>query len=86
VIKTMPTGTAVEFGDQAPGGGEHDRVEPRRPIGNPSAERLLDRGGYVADMNTAVIKIEVERRRLAVTKGERCCRFGRVGEAVQQGW
>ena len=70
VIETMRPGTAVEFGDQVPGGGEHDRVKPRRPIGNPSAERILGRGGYVADMNTAVIKVEVECRRFAFAEGE----------------
>src|SRR5215203_855768 len=36
VIETMRPGTAVEFGDQVPGGGDHDRVEPCRPVGNPS--------------------------------------------------
>src|SRR5215204_3474730 len=56
----MGPGTAVEFGDQVPGGGEHDRVEPGCSVGNPSAERILRRGGYVADMNTALIKVEVE--------------------------
>ena len=46
VIETMRPGTAVEFGDQLPGGGDHDRVKPRRAIGNPSAERIL--GGLLA--------------------------------------
>ena len=36
-------------------------------------------------MNTTVIKIEVERRRLALAEGQRCARFGGVGEAVQLG-
>ena len=81
----MRAGTAVEFGDQVPGGGDHDRVEPSRSIGNPSVERILSRGGHVADMNTAVIKVELERRRVAVAEGERCCRFGGVGEAMQLG-
>ena len=62
VIEPMRAGTAVEFGDQVPGGGEHDRVEPSRSVGNPSVERILSRGGHVADMNTAVIKVEVEPR------------------------
>ena len=56
----MRPGTAVEFGDQVPGGGDHDRVEPSCSIGNPSVERILSCGGEVADMNTAVIKVEVE--------------------------
>ena len=66
----MRPGTAVEFGDQVPGGGDHDRVEPGRSIGNPSVERILSRGGYVADMNTAVIKVELERLGFAVAEGE----------------
>jgi hypothetical protein len=47
VIKMMRPGTAVEFGDQVPGGGEHDRVEPSRSIENPSVERILS-GGVTA--------------------------------------
>ena len=85
VIETMRPGTAVELGDQVPGGGDHDRVEPSRSIGNPSVERILSRGGQVADMNTAVIKVEVECLWFAFSEGERCCRFGGVGEAVQLG-
>jgi hypothetical protein len=60
VIKTMRTGTAVEFGDQVPGGGDHDRVEPRSPIGNPSVERILSGRGQITNMNTTVIKVEAE--------------------------
>ena len=85
VIETMRAGTAVQFGDQVPGGGEHDRVEPSRSVGNPSVERILSRGGHVADMDTAVIKVELEPRRVALAEGERCCRFGGVGEAMQLG-
>jgi hypothetical protein len=70
VIKTMRPGTAVEFSDKLAAWGEHDRVEPRRPIGNPSGERIRSHGCHVADMNTIVIKIEVERRRLAVPEAE----------------
>ena len=36
-------------------------------------------------MNTTMIKIELERSRLAVAEGEQCCRFGGVGEAMQLG-
>ena len=36
-------------------------------------------------MNTAVIKIEAECAGIAFPQGERCCCFGRVGEAVQLG-
>ena len=72
----MLPGTAVEFGDKLAGGGDHDRVEPRRAIGNPSAERILGRGGWVADMDTAGIKVEVECVWFAFAEGERCCGFG----------
>ena len=70
VIEPMRAGAAVQFGDQVPGGGEHDRVEPSRSIGNPSGERILGRGGEVADMNAAVIKVELEPRRVAFAEGE----------------
>jgi hypothetical protein len=70
VIETMPPGTAVEFGDQVPGGGDHDRVEPSRSIGNPSAERILSRGGPIADMDPAVIKVELECPWFAFSEGE----------------
>jgi hypothetical protein len=70
VIETMRPGTAVEFGDQVPGGGDHDRVEPSSSVGNPSAERILGRGGHLADMDPAVIKIEVECLWFAFSEGE----------------
>ena len=70
VIEAMRAGTAVEFGYEVPGGREHDRVEPSRSVGNPSVERILSSGGYVADMNTAVIKVELEPRRVTVAEGK----------------
>jgi hypothetical protein len=70
VIEPMRPGTAVEFGDQVAGGVDHDRVEPSCSVGNPSAEGILSGGGEVADMNAAVIKVEVEPRRMAVAEGE----------------
>jgi hypothetical protein len=36
-------------------------------------------------MNTAVIKVELECLWFACSDGEGCCRFGRVGEAMQLG-
>jgi hypothetical protein len=39
----------------------------------------------VADMNAAVFKVEVECLWFAFSEGERCCRFGGVGEAMQLG-
>ena len=85
VIETMRAGTSVQFGDQVPGGGDHDRLEPSRSIGNPTVERILCRGGHVADMDPAMIKVELERRRVALAEGKRCCRFGGFGEAMQLG-
>ena len=58
--EAMITGLSVEFGDKLSGGGEHDRVEPCSSVGNPSVERILSGGGEVADMDTAVIKVELE--------------------------
>jgi Domain of unknown function (DUF6602) len=49
---------------------DHDRVEPRRPVGNPSGEGGLRAGGEVPDMNTTMIKVEVERLGVAVAEGE----------------
>jgi hypothetical protein len=43
---------------------------PRRPIGNPSAERILRGGGYVTDMDTPVIKVEAECLRFAFAECE----------------
>src|SRR5215212_2925909 len=61
----MLPGAAVEFGDQVPGGGDHDRVKPSGSVGSPSAERIFGGGGDVPDMNPAVINIEVERPQVA---------------------
>ena len=69
-IETMRPGTRVQLGHEVPGGGDHDRVEPSRSIGNPRAERIFSRGGHVADMDPAVIKVELEPRRVAVADGK----------------
>jgi hypothetical protein len=66
----MRPGTAVEFGDKLTAGGEHDRVEPRRTIRNPSVERLLGGGGNVADVDAIVVKVEVECLRFAFAEDE----------------
>src|SRR5215208_3406562 len=79
----MRSGTLVQVGDQVAGGCDHDRVEPSGSVGNPGAERILSCGGQVADMDPAVIKVELERPGVAVAESERCCCFGRVGEAMQ---
>ena len=75
----MRPGTAVEFGDEVPGGGEHDRVEPSRSVGSPSSERVFGGGGEVADMHAAVLKVELERLRLDL-------RGGRVMLLLRRGW
>jgi hypothetical protein len=85
VIEPMRTGTSVQLCDEVPAGGDHDRVEPSRSIANPRVERILCRGGHVADMDPAVINVELKPRRVALAEGKRCCRFGGVGEAVQLG-
>ena len=59
-VETMCAGSAVEFGDEVAGGGDHDRVESSRSVGNPSREGILRGGGEVADMDAAVIEVEVE--------------------------
>jgi hypothetical protein len=81
----MAAGSSVQLGDEGAGGGDHDRVESSRSVGNPSVERILSGGSQVADMDTTVIKIELKPRRVAVTEDERCCRFGGIGEAMQLG-
>src|SRR5215218_8737243 len=75
VIETMRAGAGIQFGDEVPGGRDHDRVKPSRSIGNPPAERILSRGSHVTDMNTAVINVEAECLWFAFSEGERCCRF-----------
>jgi hypothetical protein len=70
VIKTMRPGTAVEFGDELAGGGEHDRIKSDQSVQHPSGERILGGGGNVADVDAIMIEIEVERGRLAVAEGE----------------
>jgi hypothetical protein len=66
----MHPGTAVELGDKLSGGSDHDRVEPSCSVGNPGGEHILSGGGNVADMDTAVIKIELERLSAAFSEGE----------------
>ena len=85
VVQAIGAGASVEVRDEVPGGGEHDRVEPSRPVGNPSREGILGGGGEVADMDAPVVEIEAPAPRVAVAEGERCCRFGGVGEAMQLG-
>ena len=72
IAEAMITGLSVEFGDKLSGGREHDRVESCGSVGNPSVERILSGGGDVADMDPAVIKIELKPRRVAVAEGQRC--------------
>jgi hypothetical protein len=66
----MGAGSSVQFSDKLAGGGDHDRVESSRAVGSPSGEGILRGGGEVADMNTTMIKVEVERLGVAVAEGE----------------
>ena len=70
MVEAVVSGATVEFGDQLAGGGEHDGVESGRPVGRPGGEGIVGGFGKVADVNTAVIKVEGERCQLAVTEGE----------------
>ena len=79
VAEAMIAGTAVQFGDQLPGWGEHDCVEPSRPVGSPSAERVFGGSGEVADMHAALIKVELQRRRVAFAEV-------RVMLLLRRGW
>jgi hypothetical protein len=66
----MITGLSVEFVDKFSGGGDHDRVESRGSVEHPPGEGIVGGGGNVADMNAAVIKVEVECLRFAFTEAE----------------
>ncbi len=43
---------------------------PAVSVGNPSREGILRGGGHVADMDTAVIKVELERLWVAFAEGK----------------
>jgi hypothetical protein len=66
----MITGLSVEFGDELAGGGDHDRVESFRPVGNPGREGILGGGGEVANMSAPMIKVEAECLWFAFAEGE----------------
>jgi len=66
----MITGLSVESIDKFSGGCDHDRVESGGSVGHPRGESIVGGGGNVADMNAAVIKVEVECLRFAFTEAE----------------
>jgi hypothetical protein len=66
IAETMITGPAVEVGDECAGGGEHDRVQPGGPVGNPRGEDIIGCLGEIADVYPAVIKVEREGARVTV--------------------
>jgi hypothetical protein len=68
--KEMITSLSVEFSDQRAGRREHDRIEAGGPVGHPGREGILGGGGEVADVNPAVIKVEVECLWFAFAEGE----------------
>ena len=59
VVEPMCAGASVEVGDEVPGWGEHDCIEPSGPVGSPGAERVFGGGGEVADMHATVIQVEL---------------------------
>jgi hypothetical protein len=81
----MLAGAPVEISDKVANGGEHDRVEPGGPVGNPGGERVLGGSSKITDMHTPMIKIERQRLGVTFAEGEGGCGFGRVGEAVELG-
>ena len=64
----MAAGASVEVGDKVPGWGEHDRVEPSRPVGSPGAERVFGGGGEVADMHATMLQVGLQRLGVTVTE------------------
>ena len=84
-VESVGAGAVVEVGDQLAGGGEHDRIQPGRPVSRPGGEGVLGGGGQVADVHPAVVEVEVECGGVAVAEGEGGGGFGGVGEAVQLG-
>ena len=70
VVEAMITGSSIHVGDKLPGGGDHDRVQSGRSIEDPSGEGILAGLGHVADVDSAVIEIEVECVWFAFTEGE----------------
>ena len=72
----MITGSAVEPSDELTGRGEHDRVEPRRSVGNPSVECILGCGGEIADMDTAVIVLRFANGALCSIDNSRRAVYG----------
>ncbi len=69
-VEAVGSGAAVELGDQVAGGGEHDRVQPGRPVGSPGGEGVVGGGGEVADMDAALVQVELERLRVTVAERE----------------
>src|SRR5215207_7007757 len=70
VIEPMRAGTSVQSGDQVSGGGDHDRVEPSRPVGSPGAERVFGGSGEVANMHATMLEVELQRLKATVTEEE----------------
>ena len=60
MVETMVPGTAVSCATSCRVGAIMVASRPADWSKTPSGERVLDRSGNVADMDTAVIKVEVE--------------------------
>ena len=79
-VEAMGAGASVEVGDEAPGGGEQDRVEASRPVGSPSPERVFGGSGEVADMHATMVQVELQDT-LGVTVTNQ-----RVMPVLRRGW
>ena len=66
VSESVAAGSLVEVSDEFAGGGEHDRVQPSGPVGNPRSEDIIGCLGEVADVHAAMIDIEPECARVTV--------------------
>src|SRR5215213_9794074 len=49
---SVAAGSPVQFGNEFPGGGEHDRIEALGAVVLPGGEHLFGDGGEVADMHS----------------------------------
>ncbi len=67
----MRTGPLVEFGDEIPGGGEHDAVASGLPVGGPGAEQLVGHRVLDTDADAVAVEVEAECFGLAVAQRQR---------------
>src|SRR5512132_4324978 len=58
VGESVAAGFPVEFGNEVPGGREHDRIEALGAIVLPGGEHLFGDGGEVADVYSLVVEVD----------------------------